>query len=124
MSASHVPAARATAIHIAAALARYERHVRRLAATWLDMDLYRTVSKEIDEIRRACRLLPGLALPCTELLVSHAELIHALWREGQSACNESCEDSTNMLQEHLACIDLLARRCLDLASGTAGGLDD
>jgi hypothetical protein len=117
MSASQPPALRAAAIHTAAALARYERHVRRLAASWLDMDLYRVVSREIDEIRRACAVLPDTSVACSELLISHAELIHALWREGQTVCNEGCEDSTDMLQQHLACIDLLARRCLHIASG-------
>lgn len=112
------------AIETAAALARYERHVRRLASTWLDMDLYHMVSREIDEIRRNCALLPQASVACSELLISHAELIHALWREGQAVCNESCEDSTDMLQEHLVCIDLLARRCLRLASGSERPSDD
>jgi hypothetical protein len=124
MPASQSPLARTTAIQTAAALARYERHVRRLASTWLDMDLYHVVSREVDEIRRSCALLPQTAVQCSELLISHAELIHALWREGQVVCNESCVDSTDLLQEHLACIDLLARRCLRVAASNIPDIDD
>lgn len=113
MSASHFPAVRATALHAATALARYERHVRKLAATWLDMELYRTVSEEIDEIQRDCALLPDVAAPWAALLVSHSDLVHALWRSTQSATPAGpAPDVRPQLEEHLACIDALARRCL------------
>jgi hypothetical protein len=113
MSASHFPAVRATALHAATALARYERHVRKLAATWLDMELYRTVSEEIDEIQRDCTMLPDVAAPWAALLVSHADLVHALWRSTQTATPAGpAPDVRPQLERHLACIDALARRCL------------
>ena len=113
MSPGEPAAIRASALSAAAALASYERHVRRLAATWLDMELYRLVSSEVDAIGRACAHLPSVHVPWVALLVSHAELVHALWRsDGQSADLRGCEEA---LQEHLHCIDALARRCLRLA---------
>lgn len=116
MSASHLPAMRATALHAAAALARYERHVRRLTATWLDMDLYQTVSNEIDEIKVYCTTLPQLSRGWTDLLVSHAELIHALWSGAELEEDPTLPDErTNRLRQHLDCIDSLARDCLHVA---------
>lgn len=116
MSASHHPVMRATALQAVAALARYERHVRRLAATWLDMELYQTVSEELDEIRKCCDVLPQVMLPWTALLISHSDLIHALWRsQGGTG-----EDARRQLQDHLACIDALARRCLRTVESRPG----
>jgi hypothetical protein len=114
MSASHLPAVRATAMQAAVALARYERHVRRLSATWLNMELYRTVSDEADEIRSLCANLPQMSGPHAELLISHAELIHALWRRGDDSTLPA-EEVTCRLAEHLLCIDALARSCLRTA---------
>lgn len=115
MSASHLPAMRATALHAAAALARYERHVRRLAATWLDMDLYQSVSNEIDEIKVYCATLPQLARGWSGLLISHAELVHALWRGAAQDGEQAAAERALRLQEHLECIDALARECLRTA---------
>jgi hypothetical protein len=115
MSASQSPVMRTKALQAAAALARYERHVRRLAATWLEIDFYLKVSREIDEIREICAPLLQLALPVAAVLTSHAELIHTLWRRSQPNGNATAEQATRVLEEHLACIDTLARRCLQLA---------
>jgi len=114
MSASEAAVIRASALYAAAALASYERHVRCLAATWLDMDLYHKVSAEIDAIGQVCARLPGAQVPWVALLVSHAELVHALWRTSATPSLDS-QDSTHALQEHLHCIDALARRCMRLA---------
>lgn len=112
MSAGDFQALRSVPLEVANALARYERHVRKLATTWLDMELYATVSEEVDVIRRYCAGFPDLSLAATALLISHAELIHALWRRGEHP--EGDNDVAVRLQDHLACIDTLARRCLRL----------
>lgn len=110
MSASHLPALRATALQAAVTLARYERHVRRLSASWPDIDLYSAASKQIDEVRALCAPLPGVAVPVARLLISHAELIHALWQQGEG--RGAAEEVATRLREHQACIDALARHCL------------
>ena len=112
MSAGDFDALRSVPLQAANALARYERHVRKLAATWLDMELYSTVSDEVDVIRRYCGSFPELSVAATALLISHAELVHALWRHGERPEGE--DDVAARLQDHLACIDTLARRCLRL----------
>lgn len=91
-------------------LATYEVHVRQLVSTWLDMDLYHTVSAEIDAIRAACGMLPELSVPWVALLVSHAELVHCLWRRGQPGHPPGTGDLQQLLQEHLQCIARLAER--------------
>ena len=122
MSARQLPVIRAkSARQATSALARYERHVRRLAATWLDMELYARVSEEVDEIRRFSAVLPALAYPCTALLISHADLIHALWARSQPSAAPDSGEVDRRLEEHLHCIDALARRCVRL--GAVDGTD-
>ena len=118
MSASDGALLAATAMRVAGNLARYERHVRRLVASWLDMDLYLNVSQEIDEIRHDCVQVPQLSLPWTALLISHADLVHALWRSGEAHRGGPTEEVALQLQEHLAGIDRLARQCLRVAAAT------
>lgn len=122
MSANHAPALRAMALQVAITLARYERHVRRLPDTWLDMELYRTVSQEIDEIRLSCAALPELTVPWTALLLSHADLVYALWHCGGTRDGPPRDTVEHKLEEHLERVDALARRCVALARtyGDAG----
>ena len=109
MSVSHSAVLRVTALQAAAALGRYERHVRTLADTWLDMDLYTEVSEEIDEIKNYCAGMPEVTVAWSGLMVSHAELIHALWQAAQDG--DAPEQARRQLDDHLACIEVLSRRC-------------
>lgn len=120
MSESHFPVTSVMALQAATALARYDRHVRMLAATWLDMELYSIVSEDVDEVRRCCEPVPELGLASTRLLLSHAELIHELWRSGQREGMLGNAEINDRLHEHLACIEAVARRCRRIAhrSGT------
>lgn len=80
MSASEAPARDAIAFQLAAALEQYEQHVAAMVRTWPDMDLYRDVSGQVEQIRTYCAVLPQLGGPWVELLIAHAELVHSLWR--------------------------------------------
>lgn len=115
MSASHFPVLRVTALQAAAALALYERHVHSLAASWLDMELYEQVSREIDEIKLFCAAIPDVNVPWSALLVSHTEMVRALWEGGRSDTPSTREETQRRLDDHLVCIDTLARRCLRTA---------
>lgn len=119
MSASQLPAVQATALHAVACLQLYEEHMRQLVASWLDMDLYQSVSAEVDSVRASCALLPGLAIPTAALLVSHADLVHCLWRNSQPGSRAALAECETKLQEHLANIHSLSRKCL-----RAGGARD
>jgi hypothetical protein len=110
MSHCECQAVQAAAHELEAWLTTYELHVHELVFTWLDMDLYRTVSDEIDVIRGLCAGLPELSVPWVGLLVSHAELVHCLWRRGQPGQRPDSGELQQRLQEHPQCIAGLAER--------------
>jgi hypothetical protein len=115
MAESECQATQAAATEVEAALDVYERHVRRLVLTWLDMDLYRTVSAEIDDLRSCCTALPELSTAWVALLISHADLVHCLWRSSQPGERVSREELQRRLDEHLDCIQALGDRSHQLA---------
>jgi hypothetical protein len=63
-----------------AALERYALHVAQLTVRWKDADLYNRVSQDVDAVRLACQSHPELNSAWVGLLISHAELMHALWQ--------------------------------------------
>lgn len=117
MTASHAPILDAIAFQLAAALERYEQDVGALAESWLDMELYRQVSEQVDQIRLYSASLPQLSVPWVELLIAHAELIHQMWRAqnagaaaGDHAFAQSRERHAQAARGlHQACLRLLAR---------------
>jgi hypothetical protein len=80
LSAPEFRTIEAAAFQLAALLERYEEHVEELTSTWLDMELYVKVGKEVDEMRLHCATLPQLSVPWVHLLISHTELVHCLWK--------------------------------------------
>ncbi|NML47216.1 hypothetical protein HHL11_25945 [Ramlibacter sp. G-1-2-2] len=115
MSASQLPAVQATALQAVARLQLYEEHLRQLVGSWLDMELYQSVSAEVDNIRASCAILPGLAIPIAALVVSHADLVHCLWRNSQPGSSAGIAECDTELQEHLGNIHSLSRKCLRAA---------
>lgn len=116
MSAFQSQAIDAVAFQLLAALDRYDRDVERMVDTWLDMDLYRSVSDQIEQIRMYSTALPRLSVSWVELLIAHAELVHSLWRlrfredaAEQSRLNE-------VRARHEACVATLKARCLRLVA--------
>lgn len=121
MASDDLAGMRTQALQAAAMLAPYERHVRRLAATWLDMDLYRTVSGEIDAIGHQCLPLPNLARPWVALLTSHADLVHTLLRGGERPPAGHDALVREALNHHVECLAALSRRCLQVAEASHRG---
>lgn len=115
MSGSDSQAIEATARHLMAALDDYERDARALVACWLDMDLYAVVSAEIDQLKLCCSTLPNLSVPWVSLLISHAELVHCLWRSSQPR-PPGPEEVQRRLAEHLACVHWLHARAERIVS--------
>ena len=118
MSASAQRALDSIAFQLAATVERYETHVDELVASWLDMDTYRIVSSEIDEIQLYSSSLPTLAVPAVALLIAHSELVFSLWR-GAGAVLENAAVQDCLLR-HRACADDLHRTCLRLLRGGTG----
>jgi hypothetical protein len=113
MSASHAPTLDAIALQLAAALDAYERDVDAMVATWLDMDRYRQVSDEVEEIRLYCSaLMPQLSVPWAEVLIAHAELVHSLWRLRFREDAQDRERLREVRARHDGCLHSLRARCL------------
>ena len=114
MSASHAPELDAITFQLAAALETYEQHVTAMVDTWLDMDLYRQVSDEIEEIRMLSAALPQLSVHWVELLITHAELVHSLWRLRFQEDEADRARLGEVRTRHADCIASLRTRCLRL----------
>lgn len=109
MSAPQFRALDAVAFQLAALLEKYEEDVEELASRWPDTTLYTRVSREIDEMRLLCASLPLLSVPWVHLLISHAELMHCLWKctaGGKSRAAEDCKAN------HYIAIRALREKCL------------
>jgi hypothetical protein len=114
MSATHAPALDAITFQLAAALEQYERSVQRMVDGWLDMDRYRSVSAQIEEIRMYSASLPQLSAPWVELLIAHAELVHCLWRSEHGASLQDGRTLPQVREHHGQCVEILRGRCLRL----------
>ena len=104
-----------------AALERYQLHVTRLVGNWLDMDLYHTVSVDIDLVRRACHGVPHLAAPWVALLIAHAELMHCLWRGSRPGGAAAASERQELLVRTRAACAGMQDMCMQLlrAAGQA-----
>lgn len=112
MSRSHFVELGAVAVHVLAALGQYEEDVVQLVQGWSadpDMEHYARVSRQIDGIRDLCGLLPRVAAQWVTVLISHAELMHSLWRVSQS--QEAFAGMTDRLDDHRAAIEALRAKC-------------
>lgn len=118
MSASHAPAFDAAALQLVAALEKYERDVDAMVAGWLDMQAYRLVSDEVEDIRALSAGLPFARVPWVELLIAHAELVHSLWRLRFRDDPADGERLRAVRERHAACVEALRGSCLrSLANG-------
>lgn len=96
--------ARVLSFRLAAALEKYESDLRALADTWLDADAFRRVQEEFGHLRILGASLPRLSVSWVAVLVSRTRLL-------QSLCSGGCA-TWPALQEHLAAVEGLRRRCL------------
>jgi hypothetical protein len=116
MSASQAPALDAIAFQLCAALEQYEQDVGRMVDTWLDMELYQSVSAQVEEIRRFSAALPQLSVQWAELLIAHAELAHSLWRLRFQEVPTHRERLGEVRARHAACVASLRSRGMRLIS--------
>jgi hypothetical protein len=117
MTASAAPILDAIAFQLAAALDKYDQDSEKLICGWLDMDLYREVSEQIDHIRMYSSALPEARVQWVELLIAHSELVHSLWRTeyGKVAQGEG-QSVADVRARHADCIAALRNRCVRLIS--------
>jgi hypothetical protein len=97
---------------LAAALERYEMDLGELAQRWLDPELLRRMQEEFAQLRILGASVPRLSVAWVAVLVSRTRLLHALrGRTGPALA---------ALQEHLAAVDGLRRRCLRTMGAQVG----
>lgn len=98
---------RVVTFKLAAALEKYEMDLRALAESWLDPELFRRLQEEFGELRILGASLPRLSVSWVAVLVSRTKLLQAL-------CSRTGPSLATVLQEHLAAVEGLRRRCLRL----------
>lgn len=104
----------AAASHTLAALERYDRGVRKLADDWMDMELYAAVAQDIDAVRTGGSHVPPLSRNWVELLISHAELIQALWQSSRPGSRITAADRQRLLRTVTANVQGLQEACMAL----------
>ena len=114
MSASRFPSPQAAASHALGALERYQAHLRKLSAHWMEMELYRRVGDELDEIRQGCREVPELSQAWVELLIAHAELVQNLWQSSRPGAPASAAGRQQLLDRVGGHVTALQDACLRL----------
>ena len=115
MPATKFSSSREAAQAALATLEPYARDVRHLVASWLDADLYQRVGHQMERLRHDFAALPELSAPWVELLISHAELVHCLWRSAHLPADEGAKARGAQLAAHLERVDATLRRCMAIA---------
>jgi hypothetical protein len=122
MSAHDAPAHDTLAFQLVAALEKYDEMVARMVETWLDMDLYREVSEQVEHIRMLTAALPHFSVCWVELLIGHAELVHSLWRLRFKEHESERAKLDEVRERHSACVASMRRQCMRILAGGADRL--
>lgn len=80
MSASDAHVLSAVAFQLAAAADAYDADMAELVRSGYDPELYRRVSRQMDEMRMYAPALPPVSVTWVEVMIRHFELTHGLWR--------------------------------------------
>jgi hypothetical protein len=112
MSASEGRALDAIAFQLLAALEEYDQDTARMIAGWPELDLYRSVSDQMEKIRLYSSAVAEATVQSLELLIAHAELVHLLWRAEYAGDRTSLEALEEVREHHADCVAALRNRCL------------
>ncbi|MBK6009420.1 hypothetical protein JJB11_25255 [Ramlibacter ginsenosidimutans] len=80
MSASDAHVLSAVAFQLAAAVGAYDEDVTELVQSGFDPELYRRVSRQMDQMRMYAAALPPVSVSWAEVMIRHFELTHCVWR--------------------------------------------
>jgi hypothetical protein len=122
MSASQARALDAVAFQLAATLDAYDVTFDALMRAWPDMDLYHRASASMDELKMYSAAVPQLSVPYVALLISHAELVHCLWKNGSGTAQPG-DPLERARHDHRLAITSLRRKCLHLLAENAQARD-
>ena len=110
MSRSHFPELHAILVELLSELEGYESHIRRLVQEWhaeRDVVLYGEAGKAMERMRLLAVAVPQLSVPWAMVVISHAELMHNLWRVLRGATLEPALET----EDHIAAVTTLATHC-------------
>src|SRR5205823_1607373 len=66
-------------------LDRYATDMETLVQTWLDLEKFAQVTREVEQIHIFCATLPQVGRQWAGLVIAHTELVHALWKGAETA---------------------------------------
>ena len=115
MSAFDGPALNAIAAQLVGALDQYDADVAAMLEAWPRYESYHALSGQIEQIRMYSSALSEARVQWVELLISHAELVHVLWRSQYGrAPDKSREQVASMRERHHDSVLALRGRCIRL----------
>ena len=112
MSAHPTDALDAIAQQMVVALERYAEDTGQMIAGWPDLERYRSVSDQIEQIRMYASALPEARVQWVELLIAHSELVHRLWRVQYGQLGMEMSDTLDARLHHTDALAALRNRCL------------
>ena len=116
MSSLDEGAVEAIALQLVDALERYAMDTAQMVANWPDLDRYRVVSGQVDEIRLVASGLPDARVQWVELLIAHAELLQLLWRAHYGHGGVTMDDTLHARLHHADAIAALRITCMRMVS--------
>jgi hypothetical protein len=90
-----------------------------MIAGWPDLERYRSVSGQIEQIRMYAAALPDARVQWVELLIAHAELVHLLWRVQYGETGLAMSDTLDARLHHTDAVAALRHRCQRLMARQA-----
>lgn len=115
MAQDHVSDMSVMEFLVAAALERYQASWDQLIDSWFDRERFKTVNAELDEIRKLAAALPQLSVDMVEVIMRHAQLLHALVR---TAGSRHAAQVTALRNKHLAAISAIRSKCTRLLAAS------
>jgi hypothetical protein len=96
---------------VAAALERYQASWDQLIDSWFDRERFQAVNTELDEIRKLAAALPQLSVDMVEVIMRHAQLLHALVR---AAGAPQAAPVMTLREKHQAAVAAIRDKCTRL----------
>jgi hypothetical protein len=112
MSAAQSDAVDAIGFQLLAALEKYEADVAAMIGSWPDLDRYREVSEQVEHIRMYSSALQEVRVQWVEVLITHAELVHVLWKAQYGRPDGAREKIETVRSHHADAVLALRNRCL------------
>lgn len=107
---------RAIASELLPALERYQHDFDEMVESWMDRNLYRCATRELQDIRMMRGSLPELTDEMAEILMRHVELVNAAWKVQIKPSDEATNELKRLRLRHRAAVEAMGRKCRALSS--------